>query len=129
MKPRSEIIPSRAPSPFSPSLQSLQSFRPFFFLAGPGISSPAMAFPGGSAYAMARDVAEGYLLVTERTFKNLTRADLDQLAFEIDRHLRELRGDQPALDDLPAIQLRQRKMQRLNSALMMLRGYRQRQKI
>jgi hypothetical protein len=88
-----------------------------------------MAFPGGSAYAMVRDVAEGYLLVTERTFKTLTRGDLDQLTFEIDRHLRELRGDQPALDDLQAIQLRQRRMQRLNSALMMLRGYRQRQKL
>jgi hypothetical protein len=88
-----------------------------------------MGFPGGSAYAMARDVAEGYLLVTERTFKTLTRLDLDQLSFEIDRHLRELRGDQPSLDDLPAIQQRQRKMQRLNSALQMLRGYRTRQKI
>lgn len=88
-----------------------------------------MGFPGGSAYAMARDVAEGYLLVTERTFKTMTRADLDQLAFEIDRHLRELRGDQPSLDDLPAIQLRQRKMQRLNSTLQMVRGYRLRQKI
>ncbi len=88
-----------------------------------------MGFPGGSAYAMARDVAEGYLLVTERTFKTLTRGDLDQLGFEMDRHLRELRGDQPALDDLPAIQLRQRKIQRLNSALMIMRSYRQRQKI
>ncbi|HEY2289068.1 MAG TPA: hypothetical protein VGM86_00080 [Thermoanaerobaculia bacterium] len=88
-----------------------------------------MAFPGGSAYAMVRDVAEGYLLVTERTFKALTRADLEQLTFEMDRHLRELRGDQPSLDDLQAIQLRQRRMQRLNGALMMLRSYRQRNKI
>jgi hypothetical protein len=88
-----------------------------------------MPFPGGSAYAMTRDVAEGYLLLTERNFKTLTRGDLDQLVFEIDRHLRELRGDQPALDDLPGIQLRQRRMQRLNGALMMLRTYRQRQKV
>jgi hypothetical protein len=87
-----------------------------------------MPFPGGSAYAMTRDVAEGYVLLTERSFKMLTRGDLDQLVFEFDRHMRELRGDQPALDDLPAIQLRQRKMQRLNSALLMLRSYRQRQK-
>jgi hypothetical protein len=85
-----------------------------------------MPFPGGSAYAMTRDVAEGYVLLTERSFKMLTRGDLDQLVFEFDRHMRELRGDQPALDDLPAIQLRQRKMQRLNSALLMLRSYRQR---
>jgi hypothetical protein len=77
---------------------------------------------------MARDVAEGYLLVTERTFKTMTRPELDQLAFEFDRHLRELRGDQPSLDDLTAIQLRQRKMQRLNSTLLMVRSYRQRQR-
>jgi hypothetical protein len=88
-----------------------------------------MAFPGGSAYAMVRDVAEGYLLVTERTFKSMSRPDLEQLTFEIDRHLRELRGDQPSLDDLQAIQLRQRRMQRLNSALMILRSYRQRQRV
>jgi hypothetical protein len=74
---------------------------------------------------MARDVAEGYLLVTERTFKTMTRADLDQLNHEIDRHIRELRGDQPALEDIPAIQLRQRRIQRLNTALMVLRSYRQ----
>jgi len=78
---------------------------------------------------MARDVAEGYLLVTERTFKTMTRPELDQLAFEFDRHLRELRGDQPSLDDLAAIQLRQRKMQRLNSTLLMVRSYRQRQRV
>ena len=88
-----------------------------------------MSFSGGSAYAMARDIAEGYSTVNERTFKNMVRSDLDQLTFEMDRHLRELRGDQPSLDDLQAIQLRQRRMQRLNSALMMLRSYRQRQKI
>jgi hypothetical protein len=78
---------------------------------------------------MARDVAEGYLLVTERTFKTMTRPELDQLAFEFDRHLRELRGEQPSLDDLAAIQLRQRKMQRLNSTLLMVRSYRQRQRV
>lgn len=103
--------------------------EPLVEIAGTrGIIPPAMAFPGGSAYAMARDVAGGFLLVTERTFKNLTRADLDQLAFEIDRHTRELRGEQPDLEDIPAIQLRQRKIQRLTSALMMLRSYRIRAK-
>ncbi len=88
-----------------------------------------MGFPGGSAYALVRDMAEGYFLVTERTFKTMTRADLEQLTFELDRHLRELRGDQPSLEDLQAIQLRQRRMQRLNSALSMVRGYRQKQKL
>jgi hypothetical protein len=88
-----------------------------------------MGFPGGSAYAMARDVAEGYLLVTERTFKTMSRSDLDQIVFELDRHLRELRGEQPPLDDIPALQQRQRRIQRINNALMIVRNYRMRQKI
>jgi hypothetical protein len=88
-----------------------------------------MAFPGGSAYAMARDVAEGYVLVTERVFKTMNRSDLDQFTFEVDRYLRELRGEQPPLDDIPALQQRQRRMQRLNSALTMVRSYRTRQKV
>jgi hypothetical protein len=88
-----------------------------------------MAFPGGSAYAMARDVAEGYVLITERVFKTMSRTDLDQLSFEADRYLRELRGEQPPLDDVPALQLRQRRMQRLNSALTMVRSFRTRQKV
>ncbi|HEV3455960.1 MAG TPA: hypothetical protein VHG32_05335, partial [Thermoanaerobaculia bacterium] len=92
------------------------------------VSSAAMAFPGGSAYAMTRDIAEGYTLVTERTFKTLSPADLDKLVFEMDRHLRELRGDQPALDDIPAIQLRNRRIQRVNQAMLVLRSFRSRQK-
>jgi len=88
-----------------------------------------MAFPGGSAYAMARDVAEGYLLVTERIFKTMSRSDLDQVVFELDRYLRELRGEQPSSDDTQALQQRQRRMQRLNSALMIVRSYRTKQKI
>lgn len=78
---------------------------------------------------MARDIAEGYTLVTERTFKMLTRGDLDQLGFEIERHLRELRGDQPSLDDMAAIQLRNRRIQRLNSAVQILRTFRMKQRI
>lgn len=73
---------------------------------------------------MARDIAEGYATVTERTFRSLTRADLDQLTFELDRHLREVRGDQAATDDTQAIQLRNRRIQRINTAVMVLRSYR-----
>ena len=87
-----------------------------------------MAFPGGSAYAMARDVAGGFTAVSERTFRTMTRPDLDQLGFEIDRHLRELRGEQAPLDDIAAIQQRNRRIQRLTSALAVLRAYRQKAK-
>lgn len=81
-------------------------------------------FPGGSAWAMAREIAEGYCLVTERTFRQMQRPDLEKLQFELDRRMRDLRAEQPALDDLGAIQLRNRRMQRLRSAQMMLQAYR-----
>jgi hypothetical protein len=83
-----------------------------------------MAIPGGSAYGYARDVAEGFHVVTERSFKGLTRPEMDQLAFEIDRALRDIRAEQVGSDDLPMIQAKNRKIQRLNGALMMMRAFR-----
>jgi hypothetical protein len=78
---------------------------------------------------MARDIAEGFAAVTERSFRTLTRADLDQLAFEIERCLRDIRGDQPPLDDIQAIQSRNRRIQRLNTASVVMRSYRMKNKI
>ncbi len=88
-----------------------------------------MAIPGGSAFSYARDIADGFQVVTERSFKGLTKPEMDQLAFEIDRALRDIRAEQPAVDDLPMIQARNRKIQRLNGALMMMRTYRQKVRI
>lgn len=88
-----------------------------------------MAIPGGSAFGYARDIAEGYQVVTERSFKGLTRPELDQLAFEIDRGLRDIRAEQVATDDLPMIKAKNRKIQRMTGALMMMRGYRQKAKL
>jgi hypothetical protein len=85
-----------------------------------------MGFVGGSAYGMAREIGEGYHLVTERTLKQLLPSELDQLAFELDRQLRDLRGQKTPLDDVQALQKRNRRLQRLNGALVMLNGYRQR---
>lgn len=82
-------------------------------------------FAGGSAYAMARDIGEGFHLVTERTLKGFNRSELDQLAFEIDRNLRELRAEPQAGESTQEIQSRNRKIQRLNGALAVLRGFRQ----
>jgi hypothetical protein len=88
-----------------------------------------MGFPGGSAYSMTRDIAEGYSLITERTFRSFSTPDLEKLIFEMDRHLRELRGDQPPSEDIPGIQLRNRRIQRLNQAMVVLRSYRLRHKV
>ena len=86
-------------------------------------------FTGGSAYAMVQQIADGFLLVTERTFIRLGRGELDKLGFELDKVLREVRGEQPALEDLAAVRKRNRKIQRLNTCRMMLRTYRQRRRI
>jgi hypothetical protein len=88
-----------------------------------------MALPGGSAYGFSRDVAGGYFLVTERTFQRMTKPELEKIAFELNRHLREVRGTQPDLEDIPAIQTRNRRIQRINSALTILRSYRAKRKI
>lgn len=87
------------------------------------------SFPGGSAFSMARDIGEGYQSVTERTFQRMTRIDLDKLTFEMDRLLKEVRGNQPDIDDLPSVQHRNRKIQRLNTAMMILRAYRMKRKL
>jgi len=81
-------------------------------------------FLGGSAYAMAQQISGGYVLVTERTLRRLQPGELNQLGFEIEKLLRTLRSEQPALDDTPAIQTRNRKIQRLNSTRQMIQGYR-----
>ncbi len=91
--------------------------------------APMSHFIGGSAYAMVQQVADGFLLVTERTFRRLGRAELDQLNLEIEKTLRAVRGDQPAAGDLQAIQQRNRRIQRLNTCRMMLRTYRQQHRI
>ena len=88
-----------------------------------------MAIPGGSAFGYARDIGEGFQVVTERSFKGLTKGEMDQLAFEIDRSLRDIRAEQVPVDDLPLIKAKNRKIQRLNGALMMMRGYRAKAKV
>jgi hypothetical protein len=73
---------------------------------------------------MVREIAEGYVLITERSFVRFAPPELDKVRFEIDRYLREIRGDQPALDDTPALRLRNRRLQRLTGAAAILNAYR-----
>lgn len=84
------------------------------------------SFPGGSAWAMAKDVGEGFVLVNERTFVRFEAGQLDQLAFELDRALREVRGEAVEPDNQAALQQKNRKILRINGALTMLRSYQQR---
>ena len=79
-------------------------------------------FKGGSAWTMARDISEGFVNLTDRTFRSVPDAQIAQLRHEIDRLLRELRGAVTVDEERPALQARQRRIQRLNSAMMMIRG-------
>ena len=74
-------------------------------------------FLGGSAYMMVRDIAEGYVIASELTFKKFQPGDFQQFGFELDKLLREIRGNVPPTGDVDATQKRHRKMQRLQQAL------------
>lgn len=90
---------------------------------------PPMAFQGGSAWAMVREISEGYILVTARTFQRMTPKDVQTFTRELERRVREIRGEQPSLEDVSAIQQRQRRLQRLKGAQVVLRNVRAKRKI
>ena len=83
-------------------------------------------FQGGSAYNMVLSVADGYIILTERTFKSYRPNELAEFLFEADRLLREVRGAQAPPGDQDAVQKRQRKMQRLQQALTIANAVRSR---
>ena len=73
-------------------------------------------FVGGSAFAMVKDIADGYIIISENTFKKYQSHELQSFLFEVDKLLREVRGTVVSADDVEAVQKRNRKMQRLNQA-------------
>jgi len=79
-------------------------------------------FTGGSAYAMVRDVADGFVIPTDLTFKQFGPQDFSTFSFEADKYLREIRGNQPAADDVEGTQRRHRRMQRLQQAMTVARN-------
>ena len=74
---------------------------------------------------MTRDIAEGFISVSERTYRQMTVAQMGQLGHEIERMLRELRGGTTTNEATTEVQTRQRRIQRLNSAITVMRAYRQ----
>lgn len=82
-----------------------------------------MPYMGGSAFAMARDVGEGYVLLNATVLKRMTGEELKQLRFEVERILTGIRGEQLPLDDVQAINARNRKISRLNSAVSMINNH------
>ncbi|HVS01857.1 MAG TPA: hypothetical protein VMT16_03730 [Thermoanaerobaculia bacterium] len=83
-------------------------------------------YMGGSAWAMSQQISQGFILVNERTFSRLQAGEMDKLAFEMEKLLREVRSEQPPLEDIPALQNKNRRLSRLTGAISQLRHYRMR---
>ena len=79
-------------------------------------------FTGGSAYAMVRDIAEGFVIASELTFKRYAPGDFVTFVQEADKLLRELRSNQVPLTDVDATQKRQRSIQRVQQAMTIARS-------
>lgn len=73
---------------------------------------------------MARDIANGHVLVTDRTLKRLSTTEVQQLSFELERLVRELRGDQPDRDDVNALRDRNQRLSRMTRVSRMVQMWR-----
>ena len=82
--------------------------------------TPMASFIGGSAFTMVRDVAEGYVLLAEPQLKKFTVPELDQLRLEMEKSIRERRGNPPPQENVQDVQAHQRKLMRLTGALRMV---------
>jgi hypothetical protein len=81
-----------------------------------------MAYVGGSAFAMARDLGDGYVLLNSTMMRRLSVEEVKQLIFEIERLLTTIRAEQYPIDNTGSLQVRNRKLSRLNSAVSMLKN-------
>jgi len=79
-------------------------------------------FTGGSAYLMLKDIADGFIIPSELTFKQFRAGDFALFSQEADKLLREIRSNQPPITDVDATQKRQRRMQRVQTAMMLARN-------
>ena len=83
-------------------------------------------FLGGSAYNMVRELADGFIIITERTFKTYKPQELTDFQMEAERYLRDVRGAQAPQGEQEAIQKRQRRLQRLQQAITVANAVRSR---
>ena len=79
-------------------------------------------FLGGSAYAMAIQIAGGYMLVSPVILRRLNPQELNQLQFELQKIMTDERGNQPPQDDSQALQARKRKISRISNALQVIQA-------
>jgi hypothetical protein len=84
---------------------------------------------GKSLKAIAFDIAEGYIAVNPIFLKPLDPESLKGIYQEIMRAQIEIRGEKFPQGDIKAIRWRNTRLQRLNSALMILKNFARERKI
>ncbi|MBM4145668.1 MAG: hypothetical protein FJ240_05255 [Nitrospira sp.] len=84
---------------------------------------------GKSLKAIAFDIAEGYVVVNPIFLKHLDHESLKGIYQELMRAQIEIRGEKFPQGDTKAIRWRNTRLQRLNSALMILKNFARERKI
>ncbi|MCP4897271.1 MAG: hypothetical protein GY906_09905 [bacterium] len=79
-------------------------------------------YMGGSAPAMARQICDGFHLVSVVSLKRLQTAEFDTLIFELEKKLRDARSEIIDVKDTQATQQRNRRILRIEGALRTIRG-------
>lgn len=81
-----------------------------------------MAYSGGSAYAMATQITEGYSSLNGVSVKRFTDVELQGLKHELDKIVAGLRGEVIPEGELEKIKARNRKVSRVNQAMLVIQG-------
>lgn len=77
-------------------------------------------FMGGSAPAMAAQIADGFILLNANNLKGYLPPELSLLKVELEKLQREARSLVPPQDDALANQARNRKINRIGSAIQLV---------
>lgn len=78
---------------------------------------------GKSLKATSYDIAEGLTYVNPLFLKPLTNDVIKELHEELNRAQTAMRSERVAHNDIPALRMRNMKMQRLNSAIAIIKNY------
>jgi len=76
------------------------------------------------AWKVAADLSEGYVTLNPVTLKKYERHEVDALAKELEKLVRDLRAQVVQQDDIEASQIKSRKLLRLSQATVVLNGWR-----
>lgn len=85
-------------------------------------------FIGGSAFSMAGQVSEGFLLLNAHHLKRMTPNDIREFKFEMEKLLNDIRSEQPPLHEIDLLRKRNRRISRLNNALLVVNAHLQQMK-